>query len=157
MSKAAKCIRKEISNLVLKKDEYEQRTDKAAAKECVSETLRALPSQIPDDLSANELPAILIGKIITSVVRKKPTSLLIDLALIVREKKLIEHLYNYKVVCSYDEVKRFKASAAVENTKNITLNLRNHTQGLVQAVADNFDTTSLPKTEKAKPTRSHCY
>ena len=131
MSKAAKCIRKEISNLVLKKDEYEQRTDKAAAKECVSETLRALPPQIPDDLSANELPAILIGKIITSVVRKKPTSLLIDLALIVREKKLIEHLYNYKVVCSHDEVKRFKASAAVENTKNITLNLRNHTQGLV--------------------------
>ena len=109
VSKAAKCIRKEISNLVLNKDEYEQRTDKAAAKECVSETLRALLSQISDDLSANELPAILIGKIIISVVRKKPTSLLIDLALIVREKKLIEHLYNYTVACSYDEVKRFKA------------------------------------------------
>ena len=104
-------------------------------------TLRALLFQISDDLSANELPAILIGNIITSVVQKKPTSLLIDLALLSREKKLIEHLYDYKVVCSYDEVKRFKASAAVENTKNITLNLINHTQGLVQAVADNFDTT----------------
>ena len=65
----------------------------------------------------------------------------IDLALLVR-KKLIEHLYDYKVVCSHDEVKRFRASAAaVENTENITLNLRNHTQGLVQAVADNFNTT----------------
>ena len=61
--------------------------------------------------------------------------------MLVREKKLIEHLYNNKVVCSYDEVKRFKASAAVENNKNITLNLINHTQRLVQAVTDNFYTT----------------
>ena len=125
----------------MNKGEYEQRINKVAAKECVSETLRARLCQISDDLSANELPTILIGNIITSVVRKKPTSLLIDLALLIREKKLIEHLYDYKVVCSYDEVKRFKASAAVENTKNITLNLINHTQGLVQAVVDNFDTT----------------
>ena len=103
--------------------------------------MRALLSQISDDLSANELPVILIGNIITSVVRKKPTSLHNDLALLVREKKLIEHLYDYKVVCSYDKRKRFKASAAVQNTKNTTLNLRNHSQGSVQAVADNFDTT----------------
>ena len=113
------------SHLILNKDEYEQRIDKAAANECASETLKALLAQISDDLSAKELPAILIGNIITSVVRTlppSPTSLLIDLALLVREKKLIEHLYHYKVVCSCDEVKRFKASAAVENTKNITLN-----------------------------------
>ena len=81
VSKAAKCIWKEISNLVLNKDEYEQRVDKTAAKECVSETLTALLSQKSDDLSANELPAILIGNIIPSVVQKKPTSLLIDLTL----------------------------------------------------------------------------
>ena len=71
VSNAAKCIRKEISDLVLNRDKYKQRIDKTAAKECVSETLRALLSQISDDLSANELPAILIGNIITSVVRKK--------------------------------------------------------------------------------------
>ena len=121
----------------------------------VSETLRAPLSQISDELPANELPAILIGNIISSVVRKKPTSLLIDLALLVRENKLIDYLYDYKVVCSYDEVKRFKASAAVENTKSITLNLRNHTQGLVQAVADNFDTTiSSQNGKKANPLAS---
>ena len=60
--------------------------------------------------------------------------------MLVREKTLIENLYDYKIVCAYDEVNRFKVSAAVEKTKNITLNLRNHTHGLVQAVADNFDT-----------------
>ena len=156
-SKAAKCIWKEISNLVLNKNEYELHIDKAAAKECVSETLRALPSQISDDLSANELPTILIGNIITSEVRKKPTSPLIHLALLVKKKKLIKNLYNYKVVCFFGEVKRFKVSAAVENTKNITLNLRNHTQRLVQAVADNFDTTISSQNRKSKPTHSQCY
>ena len=70
--------------MVLNKDEYEERVDKTAPKKCVSETLRALLSQISDELPANELPAILIGNIISSAVRKKPTSLLIDLALIVR-------------------------------------------------------------------------
>ena len=80
----------------MNKDQYEQRINKTAAKECVSETLRALLSQISDDLSANELPAMFIRNIITSVVRKKPTSLLIDLALLVREKKLIELLTTTK-------------------------------------------------------------
>ena len=79
---------------------------------------------------------------------KRPTSLLIDLALLVRKKKLIKHLYDYKAICSYDEVKRFKASAAVENTKNITLNLRNHTKRLVQPAADNFDTRISPQNGK---------
>ena len=110
--------------------------------------MRALFSQISDDLSANELPEILIGNIITRVVRKRPTSLLIDLALLVRKKKLIKHLYDYKAICSYDEVKRFKASAAVENTKNITLNLRNHTKRLVQPAADNVDTRISPQNGK---------
>ena len=64
-------------------------------------------------ISKNELPEILTGNIITSVTRINPTNLLIDLALLVREKKPIEHMCEYKVVCSYDKVKRFKASAAV--------------------------------------------
>ena len=55
--------------MILNKDEYEQRIDKAAANECVSETLRALLAQVLDDLSAKELPPILIGSIITTVVR----------------------------------------------------------------------------------------
>ena len=60
----------------------------------------------------------------------------------VRENNVIEHLYDYGVVCSYDEVKRFKTSAAVaanEMTKGSVL--RPHEYGLVQVVADNFDAT----------------
>ena len=60
----------------------------------------------------------------------------------VREKKVIEHLYDYGVVCSYDEVKRFQTSvevAANEMTKGNMLRPRKY--GLVQVVADNFDAT----------------
>ena len=36
----------------------------------------------------------------------------------------------------------------MKSTKNITLNIRNHTQGLVQAVTDNFDTTISSQNQK---------
>ena len=39
----------------------------------------------------------------------------------------------------------------MENTKNITLKLRNHTQGLVQAVADKFGTTISSQNGKKTP------
>lgn len=70
VSKAAKCIRQEISDMALNTDEYEQRIDKAGAKEFVRETLKTLLSKISDSLSENDLSAILIGNIVTSVVRK---------------------------------------------------------------------------------------
>ena len=36
----------------------------------------------------------------------------------------------------------------MKSTKNITLNIRNHTKGLVQAVTDNFDTTISSQNKK---------
>ena len=66
--------------------------------------------------------------------------MLIDLGILVRDKKLIEHLYHYGVVCSYNEVKRFGSSAALESYKNTNCVIRGYVEGLVQAVADNFDT-----------------
>jgi len=127
MKKTAKRIKKEILEIDINTHEYQQRIDKSSAKEPVSDTLKTLLSNISNDLSESELPAILIGNIITSIVRKKPTTLLIDLAIQVQEKELIDHIYDYRVVCSYYEIKRFRASAAVENTKHQSAaNLRSH-------------------------------
>ena len=50
-------------------------------------------------------------------------------------------LSDYGVVCSYDELKRFRASAAIENTRKITANLRSYLEGLIQGITDNFDVT----------------
>ena len=138
VNKVAKNIRKEIKNMSLARDRYAKRINKSSASEYISNSLKALLREISDDLSEDKLPAILIGNIVTNNVSKKPTDLLIDLGILVKDKKLIEHLYDYGV-CSYDEVKRFKSSAALENSKNGSI-LRDHTESLVQAVADNFDT-----------------
>ena len=109
-------------------------------QEHISDSLKALLKEISDDLSKDKLPAIMIGNIVTSIVSKKPSDLLIDLGILVRDKKLMEHLCDYSVACLYDEVKRFKSSAAQGNYKNANCVLRSHVEGLVEAVSDNFDT-----------------
>ena len=75
----------------------------------------------------------------TSIVSKKATDLLI-LEFLLQKGKLIEHLHDYGVVCSEDEAKVFKSSGAPENSENSKSILKSHTEGLVQAIADNFDT-----------------
>ena len=54
---------------------------------------------------------------------------------------LITELYKYNVCCSYDEVRRFRRSAAVQSSKvKLLPGLRNTTLGgLVQIIIDNFD------------------
>ena len=53
---------------------------------------------------------------------------------------LIEHLYDFGIACSYDEVKLFRSPAAMEGNKlSITSIMQDHEAGLIQAVADNFD------------------
>ena len=53
---------------------------------------------------------------------------------------LVNHFYDFGVTCSYDEILRFKKSAALDATIQSSLSgiFDNHT-GLVQAIADNFD------------------
>lgn len=51
-------------------------------------------------------------------------------------------MYDFGVTCSYSEVLRFKASAAIAAAQDVQSNFRAITDakhGLIQAVADNFD------------------
>ena len=49
-------------------------------------------------------------------------------------------MYDFGIVCSYDEIKLFRTSAAFEGNKLSTDSvLRDHNSGLIQAVSDNFD------------------
>lgn len=59
------------------------------------------------------LAAAMVGNIVTSQVTNQPTDLQIALGLLTRDsKKVVDQLYHFKVTCSYDEVMRFKKSAA---------------------------------------------
>ena len=83
---------------------------------------------------------------------------LVALSLIVREKKIIERLYDYGAVSSYDETKLFRSSAAVEGNRLSTESILKHeSHGLVQAVADNFDCNIISKWIKTNPFPSDDY
>ena len=81
------------------KRSYAKRINKCSAREHISDALKALLKEISDDLSKDKLPAIMVGNIVNSIVLKKPGDLLIDLGILVRDKKLMEHLCDDNFVC----------------------------------------------------------
>jgi len=87
------------------------------------------------------LPALLIGSIVTSVVKSQATSLQVGLAgKMLESKKLINNFYSYGVCCSYTEYRRFKKSAAEAAVAAMKMaGISNAADGLVQGIADNFD------------------
>jgi hypothetical protein len=92
VEKVAAVIRKEALSIPFKKDLYNTHIDNASAKEDVSPTLLKLLSCISNKFTNDSLSALLFGNMITSQVANRPTDLLISLCIMVREKKLIEHL-----------------------------------------------------------------
>ena len=76
------------------------------------------------------LCAGLIGNIITAAVTSHP------LGLFAREKK-IQQLYAFGASASYNEIRRYKISAAA--TKNILEVKLNSNQELIQVICDNYD------------------
>ena len=90
----------------------------------------------------NSLPAGMIGNIIASIVTSQPILLQVYLGVLVHVKKLIKHFFDYWLTSSYEEVRRFKISAAVakrEKEKKRTSIGLNAKDGLKEAVADSFD------------------
>ena len=73
-----------------------------------------------------------------STILSKPTMLQIGLGLIARGRDVIEHLHDYVICSTYQETRRFKLSAAVNNRKSSAQELRAE-NGLIQAVSDNFN------------------
>ena len=81
--------------------------------------------------------------IITGVVTPNVFMLQVSLGLIVPKKQLIDHLHEYGVTASYDEICRFKIPAAAASTKQKQSIRLEKGFGLIQGVSDNFDATLL--------------
>ena len=64
------------------------------------------------------------------------------LGVLLRDSKLlVGHMYDYRVTCSYDELLRFKSSAAVAASADpVKQGISDANNCLTQLVADNFDT-----------------
>ncbi len=139
ISTVSKHILKETKSMSLDTN-YNTRIDKDIAQRSVCRTVQTLLTSLSPKLCST-LPALLVGNIITSVLRKQATCLQTALGILVRDSKaVVNQFHDFQVTCSYDEVLRFKKSAAVAQTKKPGLGgIRDNRAGLIQVVADNFD------------------
>ena len=136
----AKQVIKECSAIQLDTSKYRLNIDEQLAQESVSSTVQNLLASISTKLD-NTPPALLIGNIITSVLRHRPTDLQIALGVLLRDyKTILGYTYDYGITCSYDEILRFKKSAAVIASNDPSVHgISSAEGGLVQTVVDNFD------------------
>ena len=139
VEKVAHQISRDVKESLVDDKNYHARVDKDIALDCVSSTLLSLLSKLSKTLD-HTLPAGLIGNIVTNAINRRFTALQIALGVVLNRKGLIEQFYEFLVSCSYDEVLRFKASAASAAVSNASLRGHCHDgYSLIQFVADNFD------------------
>ena len=87
----------------------------------------------------NSKQTALIGSILASTASSNISILQMAVELLVQEKRLIEHLSEYGVTASNDEVRIFKISAAAASTnKDKSRNLKQNSV-LIQGFSDNSD------------------
>ncbi|MPC81316.1 hypothetical protein E2C01_075923 [Portunus trituberculatus] len=109
----ARSIEQECKDMKCNRTHYNLHIDKDKMDETVSPTLSSLISLISPKMKRTSLAAAMVGNIVTSQVTNQPTDLQIALGLLTRDsKKVVDQLYDFRVTCSYDEVMRFKKSAA---------------------------------------------
>ena len=112
--------------------------DETAIKQTILSTLNEILLNISPKFETNQKTVALISSIVTSMVCSKVSMMQVALGLFVREKKIIEFLHEFGVTSSYDEVRRFKISAAHQTSQQKTVPLDSK-DGLIQGVSDNFD------------------
>ena len=136
----SKQVVQECNSISCDKSSFQVYIDADITAEHASDTLLKLLAALSKRLNRT-LPALLIANIITNVLRNSPTPLQVALGILLRDSKaVISHMYDYRVTCSYDEVLRFKSSAAVAASTNpANQGISDAKDGLIQIVADNFD------------------
>ena len=141
VNKLKRKICQEVKGISPDKNKCSTRLSYDNASNDVSSTVMNLLARLSPKLD-NTLPTLLIGNIITSTLTAYPTQLQICLAVKLREsKETVKTMNDFGVTCTYDELLRFKRSAAVATAKNTELKaISNAEDGLVQIVADNFET-----------------
>ena len=129
--------------ITLDKDSYDTRVKREKCRETVNDTLLQRLGKLSLNLD-RALSAPLIGSIETGVMKNRPTRFSFANYSWHQDeeiKKLIEVLKKYGVTCTYDNVRRFKHSAAKAITTEPSLpGLSTSSSSLVQVIVDNLDT-----------------
>ena len=134
-----KQINDECKECEIDQKNYNSHIDFEISMESTSDTLQELLECISPKFH-NSLYGALIGNIVTSIVQNCTTPLQLALGtLFIRSKSILNHLYEYRVTGSYDELLRFKKSAAVHSAKAGHLLGVPDTGSLLQVITDNYD------------------
>lgn len=145
LKKLGKEIAQELKAVKRELTSYDVHIDKPSATECTSNLLNKLLSKVHPKFTSDSspsLPSIMVGNIVASVTANQPTPLQIALGVLMSEhKSVINMLYKFRITCSYDEVRRFLRSAAVQAARDTALAGLTDVSvgGLVQVIIDNFD------------------
>jgi len=139
MKKIAKHVKSDSQMVPHKRYEYQCRINMDVAEEYTSQTMMDLLTKLLPD-ATSRLPMIMICNMITSQIRRIPTPLQVTIGTLIKEKELIHELYKCGVVCSYDEVLRFRKSAAIASlTSRGLVDTSQPGAGMAQVIVDNFD------------------
>lgn len=141
IGKITKEIKREVADIKRNKEKYNLHVKYETVLADCSKTLLKFCESLSPKL-AKTPPALLIGSIV-SLTLSLFTNLQIGVGVKFRFlKELVNILNQFKISCTYDELLRFKKSAAFEVVKNV--NLPGITKGndatLTQVIVDNFDT-----------------
>lgn len=95
IEKIAKEVQKEISMLELDKRHHNLDINYKTANESVSPIMMKFPGQLSPKLP-DTLPALMIGSMITAIIRNQPTDLQVALGVLIRDSKVIlETMHDY--------------------------------------------------------------
>ena len=119
IKKVAKTIKAELDSIETDRNYYHSHIDKDVCSKFQSNTLDDVLSKVSQKLKQS-LPALLIGNIITSVVKNLATPLQLALAVLMKDsKEHVKAFFDFGVTCSYDELLRFKKSVAITANANM--------------------------------------
>ena len=121
------------------KTTYHAGIDLDLALDCVSPTLLGLLAKLSKKLN-HTAPAAIIGNIVSSMINNCYTDMQIALGIVIGKKALIQDFFHFGVSCSYEEVLRYKDSAAAAAVRDVNLmGISTESNRLIQVVSDNFD------------------
>ena len=137
ISKISKKMKSELKDITGIKENYPV-LDEKTIEESIILTLNEILVGISPHFKTNRLATAVISNIVTYIATSKVSMLQVALGLFLKEQKIINCFQELGVSSSYDEVRRFKISAAHHASKdeNVKLDAEN---GLVQGSSDNFD------------------
>ena len=92
-----KAIKAEVVAIEYEKNTYTRNISMSIVAGYVSGTIQLLLQKLSPSLGAESLTSLLTGNIVTSVLRNHATPLQIALGVLINRKKIIKHLFDYKV------------------------------------------------------------